>query len=548
MLTGFVSQKQFAEHLLAEPLEPNARALLELRLPMKHIAWTIGGSDSGGGAGIQADIKTFNALGVHGCSIITAITAQNTTGVNSIEAVSPVMIESQIQALLEDLPPKAIKTGMLYSIETIKQIGSFLATSKAFKICDPVMIATSGSSLLCNDGAIQTFNDCILPNIDLLTPNLPEAEALLRIQNSHATNPSESYVQDLAKRLIALGPKAVLIKGGHSGGPFSNDYFQSNNYSACLLSKRIDTKSTHGTGCTLSAAIAATIALDYPIEDAMVIAKAYVNQGLRTAKPLGQGHGPIEQSDWPETFCDLPLLVLPSTNDLAINKWFNLPAFPDCGAEKLGVYPIVDNSAWLEKLLPLGISTIQLRIKANNNGNQKHTENEIIKAIEIAKRFNCRLFINDYWQSAIKYGAYGVHLGQEDLNSVDIEALLKAGIRLGISTHSYSEVARALAYKPSYIAIGPIYRTTTKEMSWQPQGLDNLKRWRRSLPYPLIAIAGITLERLPAVIAAGADGVAVIKDILNDEDPIAKTKIWLETYTAAISDKYASPIKVNFTY
>ncbi len=500
---------------------------------MKEIAWTIGGSDSGGGAGIQADIKAFNALGVHGCSVITAITAQNTTGVHSIEAASPAMIEGQFQSLLADLPPKAIKTGMLYSVETIRQIGSFLANSKAFKICDPVMIATSGSSLLCNDHAIQALKDSILPHVDLLTPNLPEAEALLRIQNSHATNPTESYVQDLAKRLITLGPKSVLIKGGHSGGPYSNDYFHSNDYSAWLLSKRIDTKSTHGTGCTLSAAIAATIALGYALQDAIVIAKAYVNQGLRTSHSLGQGHGPIEQGNWPEAFCDLPMLILSSPNDLTINKWFDLPAFPDCGAEKLGIYPIVDNSEWLKKLLPLGVSTIQLRIKANN-GNQKHIEQEIAKAIEIARQFSCRLFINDYWQLAIKYSAYGVHLGQEDLQTADIDTLIQSGIRLGISTHSYSELARALAYKPSYIAIGPIFSTTTKKMPWQPQGLDNLKRWRRSLPYPLVAIAGINLERLPAVLEAGADGIAVIGDILNDQDPIAKTKKWLETYTHRI--------------
>jgi hydroxymethylpyrimidine kinase / phosphomethylpyrimidine kinase / thiamine-phosphate diphosphorylase len=495
------------------------------------VTWTIGGSDSSGGAGIQADLITFNNLGAHGCSVITAITAQNTLGVKSIESVSPAMLQAQIDALLEDLPPQAIKTGMLYSVETIKQIAKLFVQIKAFRICDPVMVATSGNSLLSGKNTTQAFIDHLLPNVDLLTPNIPEAETLLGIKPSTAENHNQTYIIELANKLHTLGAKAVLLKGGHSDGPFSNDYFLNDDHSVWLSSKRINTTSTHGTGCTLSSTIAATIACGYPLIDALVIAKAYVNQGLRTAKGIGKGHGPIAHGNWPEDFFDLPILI-PSSTLPALKQ--DLPAFPNCGKEKLGVYPIVNNSSWLEKLLPLGISTAQLRIKKDNN--EKQIEEEIIRSIEIARRYSCRLFINDHWQLAIKHNAYGVHLGQEDLDTANIDELLKSGIRLGISTHSYAEVARALAYKPSYIAIGPIYSTSTKAMHWQPQGLENLKRWRRSLPYPLVAIAGITLERLPAVIEAGADGVAVIKDILNDQDPIAKAKGWLQAY-AKVTDK-----------
>ena len=509
---------------------------------MVQTAWTIGGSDSSGGAGIQADIATFNHLGVHGCSVITAITAQNTLGVRSIEPVSSAMLQAQIDALLEDLTPQAIKTGMLYSMDTIKQVSKLFAQTKAFRICDPVMVATSGNSLLSGENTSQTFIDFLLPHVDLLTPNIPEAESLLGITHSFPEKHNQSYIKDLANKLLALGPKAILIKGGHSSGSLSNDYFLDENHSLWLSSKRIKTKSTHGTGCTLSAAIAATIAIGYSLIDALTIAKAYVNQGLRTAKKIGQGHGPIAHGNWPENFVDLPLLI-PVIADEALDTWWtDCPAFPNCGESRLGIYPIVDSSSWLEKLLPLGITTAQLRIKAGVD-NTQHIEEEIIKSIEIAKSFSCRLFINDYWQLAIKYGAYGVHLGQEDLNAADIRALINSGLRLGISTHSYSEIARALAYKPSYLAIGPIYSTTTKAMSWLPQGLENLKRWRRSLPYPLVAIAGITLERLPAVLAAGADGVAVIRDILNHEAPEARTKAWLEAYANAIYKQSSEPLK-----
>ncbi|MFA6041749.1 MAG: bifunctional hydroxymethylpyrimidine kinase/phosphomethylpyrimidine kinase, partial [Methylophilus sp.] len=481
------------------------------------IAWTIGGSDSSGGAGIQADTITFNNLGAHGCSIITAITAQNTLGVNSIEAVSPTILRAQIDTLLADLPPKAIKTGMLYSIANVKLVAKLFSDIDTFKICDPVMVATSGSSLLKNENIVQTLIDHLLPHTDLLTPNIPEAETLLKLDLSSPKTHNTSYIKELANKLLALGPKAILLKGGHSNGPLSNDYFVDKNHSVWLSNKRISTKSTHGTGCTLSAAIAAAVSLGYSLLDAIVIAKAYVHQGLRLSKQIGQGHGPIAHGQWPENSADLPNLIPDSSVDL-LSTWLNNPSFPDCGEDVLGVYPVVNSSAWLEKLLPAGITTAQLRIKSDH-ANEKYIEEEIIKAIEIGKRYSCRLFINDYWQLAIKYGAYGVHLGQEDLDTADFNALINSGMRLGISTHCYAEVARALAYKPSYIAVGPIYDTTTKVMPWIPQGLENLKRWRRSLDYPIVAIAGITLERLPDVVAAGANGVAVIRDILNNKDP-----------------------------
>lgn len=504
---------------------------------MDSIAWTIGGSDSGGGAGIQADILTFNNLGAHACSVITAITAQNTLGVKSIEPISLLILQNQIEALLEDLPPRAIKTGMLYNIDTIKQVGQLFSQTKAFKICDPVMVSTSGNSLLANENTKQALIEFLLPHVDLLTPNIPETEALLGIQFSQEKKDDVSYIKDLLNKLHALGPKAVLLKGGHNDSRFANDYFFDNNNFACLSSKRIDTKSTHGTGCTLSAAITAAMSLGYSLIDSIVIAKTYVNQGLRTAKGIGNGHGPIAHGTWPENYMDLPILIPLLENASITINWQDYSKFPSCTEEEpLGVYPIVDNSSWLERLLPLGITTIQLRIKSANHSTQE-IEEEIIKSIKIAKRHSCRLFINDHWQLAIKHGAYGVHLGQEDLDTADINKLLQSNLRLGISTHSYAEVARAITYKPSYIAIGPIYDTTTKIMPWLPQGLDNLNRWHRTLPYPLVAIAGINLERLPGVVNAGANGVAVIRDILNDQNPEAKTQAWLQTWYQTLNSE-----------
>jgi hydroxymethylpyrimidine kinase / phosphomethylpyrimidine kinase / thiamine-phosphate diphosphorylase len=193
--------------------------------------------------------------------------------------------------------------------------------------------------------------------------------------------------------------------------------------------------------------------------------------------------------------------------------------FPTCGNQPIGLYPIVDSVTWLEKLLPLGITTIQLRIK-----NPSQIENEIQEAVTLARKFSARLFINDFWEPAIEYQAYGVHLGQEDLDTADLEKIYRAGLRLGISTHCKAEVERALILKPSYIACGPIYPTTSKVMPFEPQGIEKLKHWKNLLPYPIVAIGGINLARMPEVAATGVDGIAVISAITGAKDPIGMTR------------------------
>lgn len=201
--------------------------------------------------------------------------------------------------------------------------------------------------------------------------------------------------------------------------------------------------------------------------------------------------------------------------------------FPDCGPEKLGFYPIVDTAAWLERLLPLGVTTAQLR---NKNLSGAELENEIQAAIALGKKYNCRLFINDYWELAIRHGAYGVHLGQEDLDDADLNAIAAAGLRLGISTHDYQELGRAKQCQPSYYALGPIYHTTSKEVGFAPQGLEKLREWRAMTDRQLVAIGGITLERALDVIAAGADGIAVITDITQHASPEQRAEEWLKLF------------------
>ncbi|MCW9689801.1 thiamine phosphate synthase [Proteus terrae] len=194
--------------------------------------------------------------------------------------------------------------------------------------------------------------------------------------------------------------------------------------------------------------------------------------------------------------------------------------------KKLGLYPVVDSIEWIERLLKTGVTTLQLRIKDKQPND---VEQEIVEAIKLGKQYQARLFINDYWQLAIKHHAYGVHLGQEDLDIADLNAIKKAGLRLGISTHDETELQRAKALRPSYIALGHIFPTTTKDMPSKPQGLKALKHQVEQTPnFPTVAIGGISLERVPDVVATGVGSIALVSAITKAPDWQQVTRKLLE--------------------
>lgn len=256
------------------------------------IAMTIAGSDSSGGAGIQADLKTFTALGVYGASVITALTAQNTRGVTAVELASPAFVAAQIKAVLDDLDVAAIKTGMLAASALVESIAAELSNYPPIPlIVDPVMVATSGDRLI-DDDAVDAVKRLIFPRALLITPNLPEAARLL--DSAIATTESEAGKQ--LEGLARLGAKAVLLKGGHGSGGEAVDLLWHAGRITRLASPRIDTKNTHGTGCTLSAAIAALIASGASTEAAVTRGKAYVHAAISSARDLriGKGHGPVD--------------------------------------------------------------------------------------------------------------------------------------------------------------------------------------------------------------------------------------------------------------
>ncbi len=266
---------------------------------MTAIAVTIAASDSSGGAGIQADLKTFSALGVYGASVIAALTAQNTTGVRAIHAVPGPFIRDQLDAVFSDLAVKAVKIGMVGGIEAIEAVADGLRQWKGPPVVlDPVMVATSGDPLL-DAGAERALIEKLFPLAELITPNLQEVARLL----NSAIAPDETAMRSQAEELLALGARAVLIKGGHGEGADAVDILFDGEQWHVLRAPRVPTENSHGTGCTLSSAIAAFMAKGDTLSDAVASAKAYVTESLRHADELkiGKGSGPVHHFHalWP---------------------------------------------------------------------------------------------------------------------------------------------------------------------------------------------------------------------------------------------------------
>jgi hydroxymethylpyrimidine/phosphomethylpyrimidine kinase len=255
------------------------------------IALTIAGSDSSGGAGIQADLKTFAAFGVYGASVITALTAQNTKGVSGIHHVPSDFVTAQMDAVFSDLDVNAVKIGMVAQRATIEAIVAALKRwSPKHVVLDPVMVATSGDRLI-DHGAVEALRTMLIPRAALITPNLPEAAALL----DEPVAVDEAAIESQGRRLLAMGCRMVLIKGGHGQGAESIDYLVGGDGVTALAAPRIATQNTHGTGCSLSSAIAAGLAKGEPLETAVRHAKTWISAAIAAADRLdvGRGHGPI---------------------------------------------------------------------------------------------------------------------------------------------------------------------------------------------------------------------------------------------------------------
>ncbi|CEG59885.1 bifunctional hydroxymethylpyrimidine kinase/phosphomethylpyrimidine kinase [Legionella micdadei] len=259
-------------------------------MSMRHKALSIAGFDGSGGAGIQADLKTFSAFGCYGMTVLTALPVQNTQGVRSCYELPLQAINEQLHAIFDDIRPDSIKIGMLFKREIVELVANFIGKyAQGIPIVlDPVTVAKSGDPLL-NPDALDALKMCLIPQTTIITPNLPEAEALLGAMSS-------PDMSEMAQQLLALGTENVLLKGGHLKDHYSNDLFL-NKYGDkyWLESLRIQSKNTHGTGCTLSAAIASCLALGFDVFEACQMAKAYISRAIGAAKDekIGKGFGPV---------------------------------------------------------------------------------------------------------------------------------------------------------------------------------------------------------------------------------------------------------------
>lgn len=494
----------------------------------RPIAWTVAGSDSAAGAGLQADLKAFDAFDVHGCSAVSAITAQNSLAVTQVQAVSPELLDAQLQTLSQDLPPKVIKCGMLGSVANLRVVAGWVKRLRAQAplalVLDPVWRSSTGAAL--SDVELHAaYRSELLPLADVITPNRAEAAWLL----GSATLDDDFALEQAAQELQKLGARSVVITGGDTVGGQARDWLQSPQARGWLSLPRIATEHNHGTGCVFASSLAAALAQGFCDADAAVLAKMSTAEALRHGYAAGQGAGPVR----PRAGFALRTENLPTLSLSGVDA----PGFAPLSEPRMGLYAVVDSAAWIERLLAAGVRTLQLRIKDPACAD---LHEQIARSVAAARQAGAQLFINDYWALAIELGAYGVHLGQEDLERADLPALAKAGVRLGVSSHSLWEVARARSVRPSYIACGPIHATTTKDMPWRPQGENNLSYWCSLLSEPVVAIAGMDYDRAEAAAQCGARGVAVLRGLVTADHP----ETAVAAYQQALIRGFAAPQRV----
>lgn len=487
----------------------------------KRLFWSIGGFDPSGGAGSLADCQTAGSMQV-GCGVIlTALTVQNRRRFQEAQPMEPSFVREQLNCLGEEGDPEVIKVSLIPSNSILEVLlGAFEKLAKAFIIFDPVRVSSSGGKM--GSDLDKNLLKSFIGKVDLLTPNLMEASEILGVDVK-----TKDEVARAGESLFELGVKNVLIKGGHQKPNSSEDrgfvfdFFASKGSKPFWLSSKRYPGSIHGSGCILGAAIASAMVRrpQDDLIDHVVLGKAYVSsvlkrstaEGVENAYPV---HGEIEKDSFPD-------VLDPGICEGAFGLDF-------VKESDLGFYPIVDSSLMVERLANAGCKAVQLRIKQPKS--QGLLEEEILRSVDLCNRMNVKLYINDYWKLAISCGAYGVHLGQEDLDTADLSAISTAELRLGVSTHSYAEASRAMSIRPSYIALGPVFETTAKPMRFGPQGLERVREWKRFFDRPLVAIGGISIDDARDLREQGADSIAVISDLKKGSSIEDRCRAWLNIF------------------
>lgn len=509
--------------------------------PTPPLMWSVAGTDSGGGAGLAADIRAAAALGVHLCTVVAAVTAQNSVGVQGVFPVATATLRAQLQALRADMPARVIKTGLLASASAVDVL--LAQRGDALLVVDPVLGASAGGAAFCNDELLAAYRHQLLPQATLITPNRREAERLLGVAAGQYSVP------ELARRLRRLGPQAVCITGGDdvaTGAPASAspsasasasvpalalDWLDSPLATGWIALPRLQAAEGqpmhhHGSGCTFATAAAAALARGFPVPDAVILAKMLTWTALRDGHAAGAGAGPLRPGGgFVSEAAAMPVMSQADEEDLSearLQQWSDALRRPASHDFRRGLYAITDQPARVAAFARSGVfEHVQLRIKRDADGadHEAAMRASIRQALDSTAGSRCTVWINDHWQWALEAGATALHLGQEDWASLtpdqraDLHQRCQRGtLRLGLSSHSLWELCRARAVAPTYIACGPLWPTTTKDMPWQPQGVAQLAWWAAMAGRPVVAIGGILEEpQVEAAWQAGASAVCLVR-------------------------------------
>ncbi|MGL4667556.1 MAG: thiamine phosphate synthase, partial [Saezia sp.] len=409
----------------------------------------------------------------------------------------------------------------------------------------PILRASTGKQFA-DDALRQAMLGKLLPRATMIKPNLKEAFWLVTGQEKPISEIDASQMPHLAAALREMGAGSVVITGGdysdHTGADFVMDWLDTAQVRGWLSLPAVHKGAVHGTGCTFTASAAAVLALGFCEADAAILAKMATTGAVQNAYKVGAGEAlAFVQSGFALQPDLLPCLT---QQRFDVMKSFVFPALSD---GEMGLYAIVDSSAWVRRVIDAGVKTVQLRIKAQDariqgEKGRRFLSEEIRCSSAYAKAKGVQFFVNDHWQLALEHGAYGVHLGQEDLPNADLNALRKVGMRLGVSTYSLWDVCIAKTVAPSYYACGPIYETQSKELPWLTQGIDNLAYFSQMLDRPVVAIGGIDRTRICDVVRGGAKGIAVISAIMGEANPeLAIAQLQQEIVAAQALPKYSAP-------
>lgn len=491
----------------------------------RALTLVIAGIDSGGGAGLTADCISVHDAGAFALCCPTALTVQSLERVGTVQSVDPKLFKETLDTLVSDFPNiKAVKVGLICSQELLDLTLDYLEgpLHDAKVVWDPVLTATAGNF---ESADLKKALPRILKQSTVFTPNLNEALALASWDRAKL---EQEGIVALAKVFTSLAPNcAVLIKGGHGDEHFSSkDLLLSVKDKLCtyLSHERKAGQGAHGGGCALSSSIAASLALGYAVCDAVALGKSYVTCGIMHPDLKSEGARPPVGHH--ENY--VQGAFIPDIDEDGFPKKRS-SSFAPC-PQDLGFYPVLDSYEWVEFALKCGVKTLQLRIK---DSERPDLYKEIEAAVKLARSYEARLFIDDYYELAIKAGAYGVHLGMEDLRKADLELISKAKLRLGVSTHGPYELMKALSLKPSYVALGHIFPTNTKAMPSKPQGLWKLSRevaLIKSMGISATAIGGITLKNANVLRNMGLTSAAVVTAVTKAYDPKKAIEKWLEIF------------------